>query len=120
METRKPVEAGRSRCTRILKRGRDDLRGLDRSDELARLMLEAAGEGTILAGPTGTTPPMVSGVDRRPTSGTGFKGNDGDRPAERARAVRERYAQPQTHNRAAAGGKNANTEDYLKIFLDLQ
>jgi hypothetical protein len=83
-------------------------------------LLEAAGEGTILAGPTGTTPPMVSGVDRRPTSGTGFKGNDGDRPAERARAVRERYAQPQTHNRAAAGGKNANTEDYLKIFLDLQ
>jgi len=34
--------------------------------------------------------------------------------------IRERYAQPQTHNRAAAGGKNANTEDYLKIFLDLQ
>ena len=32
--------------------------------------------------------------------------------------VREQYAQPQTHNRAAAGGKNANTEDYLKIFLD--
>ena len=34
--------------------------------------------------------------------------------------IRERYAQPQTHNRAAAGGKNANSEDYLKIFLDLQ
>jgi len=34
--------------------------------------------------------------------------------------IRERYAQPQTHNRAAAGGKNANTEDYLKIFLDSQ
>ena len=49
-------------------------------------LLEAAGEGTILAGPTGTTPPMVSGVDRRPTGGTGFKGNDGERPAERARA----------------------------------
>jgi hypothetical protein len=34
--------------------------------------------------------------------------------------IRERYARPQTHNRAAAGGKNANTEDYLKIFLDSQ
>jgi hypothetical protein len=52
--------------------------------------------------------------------GTGFKGNDGDRPAERARTDSERYAQPQTHNRAAAGGKNANIEDYLKIFLDSQ
>ena len=40
--------------------------GFLRVDRVSPVVLAAAGEGAILAGPVGTTPPMVSGGDWTP------------------------------------------------------